>query len=150
MKKPRFLIIIYILLLAFGVNAQQETEKKLIQNIGFGLSINAVADEAIGVLSIYGNRSLYDWKMGSFYAGLGTSFGAFKDINSKFNQYTNGRVMLVRPVDLLVGHRFHLFNDKLKVRTDLKAGMVFLNQKIEINDERYQISETFIYRFTEF
>ena len=150
MKGCKFVLAWNLLLLTTQGLAQTETSRPIVEHVGVGISFNAIADEAIGVVNMYSERSLYHWKLGNFYAGLGLYAGAFNDINSKFNQYTQGRILLLRPLDIIVGHKVHVIRDKISLKTGLSGGIAFFNQKIIIQDERYQVNSSYTYRFREF
>ena len=149
-RRSTFLVFILLLVSYHGLGQKSTDDRSLVDHFGIGVSLNAIADEAIGVVNIYSERSLYDWKRGELYAGLGLYAGAFNDINSKFNQFTRGRILLVRPLDLMLGHKTQLWKDKIAFRTSLSAGVAFVNQKITIEDERYQVNSSYLYTFREF
>ena len=140
------LIFIFLTLSClYSARAQSGSGIFRVEQWGAGASMNSIADEAIIGLNLFAESHFLEWSHGNVYGGVSTYFGAFPDINQKFNQYISGRSILILPVQVIGGHEIHLIKKRMHLRTGLSFGPALLHQKITINDERFQINETYTY-----
>lgn len=141
---PKILILVMTTHLNYA-QGQFSKPPLLVDHLSIGLSFNAVADEAVLGVRIAGSKTVYSWKNGNFYTGGAMYYGLFPNTVKKINRYMNGTTSMWHPLQVVVGHRFHVLKRGVLIRTALNAGLAYFRQHIQLKDDRYDLDETYTF-----
>ncbi len=139
--------LIYLLTMNDVALSQDKEGRRLAEEVGIGVSFNGTADEVVLGINFYAEHNIVRWRNGRFFSGLSAFYGTYPNTSKSINRYTKGRTSLIYPIHVLVGHQFQLFNNRLLLRSTVSAGPSIFKQKITLDDDRFDLNET--YRFTD-